>query len=225
MRSVCNVQQAFAVQSFIAELAHATKRDPRDMLLALLGPPRVIDEATQGVDKISNYGAPLAKHPIELERYRNVIDRVTTAAGWGTRTDLGLAVHRSFLSYIAVACAADARGRITEAWIAVDAGLVVNADRVRSQMEGAFVFAMSSAMHGELTWKHGAPVQTNFHDYRLVRMPEAPRKIHVEIVRSDRPPGGVGEPGVPPVAPAIANAIFATTGKRIRRFPFSRELA
>ncbi|HEY1547301.1 MAG TPA: molybdopterin cofactor-binding domain-containing protein [Kofleriaceae bacterium] len=225
MRSVCNVQQAFAVQSFIAELAHATKRDPRDMLLELLGPPRVIDEAAQGVDKITNYGAPLAKHPIELERYRNVIDRVTSAAGWGKRSDLGLAVHRSFLSYIAVVAAADARGRITEAWIAVDAGLIVNADRVRSQMEGAFVFAMSSAMHGELTWKHGATVQTNFHDYRLVRMPEAPRKIHVEIVRSDRPPGGVGEPGVPAVAPAIANAIFATTGKRIRRFPFARELA
>ena len=91
-------------------------------------------------------------------------------------------------------------------------------------MEGAFVFAMSSAMHGELAWAHGAPVQTNFHDYRLVRMPEAPRAIHVDIVASDHPPGGVGEPGVPPVAPAIANAIFATTGKRLRRFPFAREL-
>ncbi len=225
MRSVCNVQQAFAVQSFIAELAYATKRDPRDMLLAVLGPPRAIDAASQGVDKISNYGAPLAKHPIEIERYRNVIDRVTSAAGWGKRGDLGLAVHRSFLSYIAVVAAADPRGRITEAWVAIDAGLIVNADRVRSQMEGAFVFAMSSAMHGELTWKRGATVQTNFHDYRLVRMAEAPRKIHVEIVRSDRPPGGVGEPGVPPVAPAIANAIFAATGKRIRRFPFARELA
>jgi isoquinoline 1-oxidoreductase subunit beta len=224
MRSVCNVQQAFAVQSFVAELAHATKRDPREMLLAVLGPPRIVDEREQGVAKLGNYGAPLAKHPIDVARFHRVIERATEAAGWASRMDLGLAVHRSFLSYIAVVAAADDRGRITEAWIAIDAGIIVNADRVRAQMEGAFVFAMSSAMHGELTWQRGAPVQTNFHDYRLVRMPEAPRKIHVEIVASDHPPGGVGEPGVPPVAPAIANAIFATTGKRLRRFPFAREL-
>jgi len=224
MRSVCNVQQAFAVQSFIAELAHAAKRDPRDMLLAVLGGARTVDEKDQGVDKLGNYGAPLAKHPIDVARFHRVIDRATTAAGWGKRAGLGLAVHRSFLSYVAVAAAADDVGRITEAWIAVDAGLIVNADRVRAQMEGAFVFAMSSAMHGEIAWKDGAPVQRNFHDYRLARMPEVPRQIHVEIVKSDHPPGGVGEPGVPPVAPAIANAIFAATGKRVRNFPFAREL-
>jgi len=224
MRSVCNVQQAFAVQSFIAELAHETKRDPRDMLLAVLGPPRVVDEKDQGVDKLGNYGAPLAKHPIDVARLHRVIARASDAAGWGKRGNLGLAAHRSFLSYIAVVASADARGRIDEAWITVDAGIIVNADRVRAQMEGAFVFAMSSAMHGELTWQHGAPTQTNFHDYRLVRMPEAPRRIHVDIVPSDLPPGGVGEPGVPPVAPAIANAIFAATGRRLRRFPFARFL-
>ena len=224
MRSVCNVQQAFAVQSFIAELAHETKRDPRDMLLAVLGPPRTVDEKDQGVAKLGNYGAPLAKHPIDVARLHRVIARASDAAGWGKRANLGLAAHRSFLSYIAVVASADARGAIDEAWIAVDAGIIVNADRVRAQMEGAFVFAMSSAMHGELTWQHGAPIQRNFHDYRLVRMPEAPRHIHVDIVRSESPPGGIGEPGVPPIAPAIANAIFAATGRRLRRFPFARAL-
>jgi isoquinoline 1-oxidoreductase beta subunit len=110
-------------------------------------------------------------------------------------------------------------GRVEEAWIAVDAGRIVNADRVRSQMEGAFVFAMSSALHGAVTMKDGATVQSNFRDYALVRMPDAPRAIHVDILASDRPSGGVGEPGVPPVAPAIANAMFAHSGERIRELP------
>jgi len=224
MRSVNNVQQAFAQQSFICELAHLTKRDPRDMLLAVLGAPRVVDERSLGVAKVPNYGSPLAKHPIDLARFQRVIGLVTDAAGWGKRGDLGLAVHRSFLTYVATVVAVDARGRITEAWTCVDAGTVVNTDRVRAQMEGAVIFGMSSAMYGAIEWKAGAPVQTNFHDYRLLRMPEAPRAIHVDIVKSDGPPGGIGEPGVPPVAPAAANAIFAVTGKRIRSFPFHRSL-
>ena len=98
----------------------------------------------------------------------------------------------------------------------------MNRDRVISQMEGAFVFAMSAAMHGAITMKGGATEQTNFRDYRLVRMPEAPRAIHVELIDRHLPPGGVGEPGVPPVAPAIANAAFALTGVRARELPLAR---
>jgi isoquinoline 1-oxidoreductase beta subunit len=227
MRSVNNVQQAFAVQSFIDELAVATKRDPRDMLLAVLGGKRAITPADLGVPKLGNYGAPLDKHPIDLARFHRVIERVTDAAGWTKRGSraLGLAVHRSFLTYVAVVASvtkgAGGEIRVDEAWIAADAGTIVNADRVRAQLEGAFIFAMSSAMHGAITAKAGAIEQRNFHDYRIVRMPEAPRKIHVDIVKSEGPPGGIGEPGVPPVAPAIANAVFALTGTRIRALPIT----
>jgi isoquinoline 1-oxidoreductase beta subunit len=203
MRSVCNVQQAFAVQSFIAELAHATRRDPRDMLLAILGPARTVDAKELGIPKLGNYGGTPAKHPIDVARLHRVIDRVTTAAGWGKPgRALGLAVHRSFLTYVGVVVAVikDPRGdlRVDEAWIAADAGTIVNPDRVRSQLEGAIVFAMSSTLHGAITMKQGAVEQRNFHDYRIARMPEVPRQIHVELIASEGPPGGIGEPGVPP---------------------------
>jgi isoquinoline 1-oxidoreductase beta subunit len=159
-----------------------------------------------------------------------VIDRVTTAAGWnGARAAgraLGLAVHRSFLSYIA--CVAEvARGprgevRVEKAWIAADAGTIVNADRVRAQLEGAFLFGMTSALHGAITVKRGAVEQSNFRDYPLTRIGEAPRSIAIDLVASDAPPGGIGEPGVPPVAPAILNAVFALTGERVRTLPMTR---
>jgi isoquinoline 1-oxidoreductase beta subunit len=93
---------------------------------------------------------------------------------------------------------------------------------VRAQLEGAFLFGMTSALHGAITVKRGAVEQSNFHDYPLTRIGEAPRSIHVDLVPSDGPPGGVGEPGVPPVAPAIMNAIFALTGQRIRTLPLTR---
>jgi isoquinoline 1-oxidoreductase beta subunit len=200
------------------------------MLLAVLGPKRTVGPADQGVEKLGNYGAPLAKHPIDLARYHRVIERVTQAAGWDAARKagraLGLAVHRSFLSYIAVVAqvAKDPRGRIRveEAWIAADAGTIVNADRVRAQLEGAFLFAMTSALHGAITLKHGAVEQRNFHDYPLTRIGEAPRRIHIELIPGDAPPGGIGEPGVPPVAPAILNAWFALTGERIRILPLMR---
>lgn len=230
MRSVCNIQQAFAVQSFIAELAHATKRDPRDMLMTVLGPARTLTPSEQGVDKLGNYGAPLDKHPIDVARFHRVIERVTTAAGWDTAKAsgraLGLAVHRSFLSYVAVV-AEVSRGprgelKVDEAWIAADAGTIVNLDRVKAQLEGAFVFGMSLALHGAITIKGGAVVQRNFRDYPIARMTEAPRAIHIDVIRSEGLPGGIGEPGVPPVAPAILNAWFALTENRVRDLPLVR---
>jgi isoquinoline 1-oxidoreductase beta subunit len=230
MRSVNNIQQAFAVQSFIDELATVTRRDPRDMLLQVLGSKRTVTPQDQGVEKLGNYGASLAKHPIDVARFHRVIEKVTQAAGWdaGRKAGrpLGLAVHRSFLSYIAVV-AQVARGprgeiRVEEAWICVDAGTIVNADRVRAQLEGAFLFGMSLALHGAITVKQGAVEQRNFRDYPLVRIGEAPRAIHVELIPGDGPPGGIGEPGVPPVAPAILNAVFALTGERIRTLPVAR---
>jgi isoquinoline 1-oxidoreductase beta subunit len=200
------------------------------MLLAILGPSRHLTQEEQGVEKLTNYGAPLARHPIDVARFHRVIERVTQAAGWDAAQRsgraLGLAVHRSFLSYIAVVAQVGKgpRGelRVEEAWIAADAGTIVNADRVRAQLEGAFVFGMTTALHAAITLKRGAVEQSNFRDYPLTRIGEVPRKIHVELIASDGPPGGVGEPGVPPVAPAILNAVFALTGQRVRTLPLVR---
>jgi len=108
---------------------------------------------------------------------------------------------------------------VDEVWITADPGPVVNLDRVRSQFEGAVIFGLSAALHGSITAKGGAIEQTNFRDYPIARIGEAPRKIHVEILNGHTRPGGVGEPGVPPVAPAIANALFALTGRRTRSLP------
>jgi len=228
LRSVANIQQAYSVQCFIDELAHATKRDPRDMLVRVLGKARKLTPAEQGVPALRNYGAPLDKHPIDVARHHRVLEAVTKAAGWDKRGSraLGLAVHRSFLTYVAVVAQVSkgSRGelRVDEAWIAADAGTIINADRVKAQLEGAFLFGMSAALHGAITVEQGAVVQSNFRDYPLARITEAPRKVHVELIASDAPPGGVGEPGVPPVAPAIANAAFALTGVRERRLPLVR---
>jgi len=231
MRSVANIHQAFAVQSFIGEISETTKRDPRDTLIALLGKPRKITTTQElGVTKLGNYGAKLDEHPIDVARFHRVIERVTASAGWDAAKRegraLGLAVHRSFLSYIAVV-AQVSRGKrgelvVDEGWIAADAGTVINTDRVRAQLEGAFIFGMSIALSGAITMRDGATVQSNFKDYPIVRMPAAPRKIHIDIVPNDGPPGGVGEPGVPPVAPAIMNAWFALTQQRVRDLPLVR---
>ena len=148
-------------------------------------------------------------------------------ANWGRTMPqgrgLGIAVHRSFLGYVATAAEVSVNDagklKIEELWTAFDAGTVVNPDRVRSQMEGAGIFGMSLTLHGEITAEGGAIVQGNFDNYPVIRMSEAPRAINVRIMPSDAKPGGVGEPGVPPVAPAICNAIFAATGKRVRELP------
>lgn len=232
LRSVANVYHAFAVQSFVDELAHARGLDPLAHQLELLGPPRVWTKADLGVAEYKNYGQSLDEHPVDTARHRHVLERAAELARWSTRAAdgraLGLAVHRSFLAYVAVVVSVvrTKAGRIAvdEAWIVADAGTVVNAERVRSQLEGAVVFGASQALYGEITMKDGATVQGNFRDFRLLRMPEAPRAVHVEIVKSDAPPGGVGEPGVPPVAPALANALFALTGTRVRSLPFCRTL-
>jgi isoquinoline 1-oxidoreductase subunit beta len=227
LRSVCNVFHGFAVGSFLDEIADARGVDPRDNLLTLLGPPRLVSAKDLGLAKWSNYRAPEGTHLIDTGRYRGVVERVTERAEWATRQargrHLGLAAHRSFLSYVAVVVSMvkmdDDSVAVDEVWVSIDAGLIVNPDRVRSQMEGAVLFGMSIALLSEITVVAGAVVQDNFRDYHLVRMADAPKAIHVDIVPSTAPPGGVGEPGVPPVAPAIANALTALTGKRQRELP------
>ncbi len=234
LRSVYNIFHGFAQNCFIDEIAQATGADMRDLLLSLYGPPRQITSLEAlGVTEMRNYGAPLDKHPVDMARQRRVVERVTELSKWGQRKAngraLGLAAHRSFLSYVAVVASVikGERGQIhvNEAWIVIDAGKVMNTDRVRSQMEGSVIFGMSIAFYGAITMKDGRVQQSNFHDMKLLRIGDAPRKIHVDIIESDGAPGGVGEPGLPPVAPAILNAVFALTGKRVRELPLSRSMA
>lgn len=233
-RSVINIPHAFAISSFVDELAHEAGQDPKAFLLALLGPDRIIDvEKTGLVGKPWNYGESFADHPLDTARARRAIELVAQQAGWGGTLPAGegrgIAFHRSFLSYVAsvvhVAVGADGVVRIPRVDIAIDAGFVAHPERVRSQMEGGTIMALGNALYGEITFKQGRPVQANFDGYRVMRLDGAPRDLRVHIVPSDARSGGVGEPGVPPTAPALANAIFAATGKRIRRLPIGAQLA
>ncbi|MGB5492529.1 MAG: molybdopterin cofactor-binding domain-containing protein [Woeseiaceae bacterium] len=226
LRSVCNVFHAFAGCGFVDELAYLAGLDPRDHLLKLLGEARHIDPADDNAE-YSNYGHPLDKHPIDTGRYAAVVNKVSEMANWGRALPeghgLGIAVHRSFLSIVGTVAevSVDDGGQLLvhDIWMTIDAGTTINPDRVISQMEGAAIFGMSLALHGEITASGGAVVEGNFDSYPVVRMSEAPANIHVHIMESTALPGGVGEPGVPPVAPAIVNAYFAATGNRIRELP------
>jgi isoquinoline 1-oxidoreductase beta subunit len=223
LRSVANIQHAFAIHSFIDELADMAGRDRVEYLLDALGQPRKIEPQQRN---------PLAqKYPNDTGRLRNVIELAAERSGWakkkpGKGRALGIAAHRSFLTYVAavVEVEVDDRGkiRIPRVDFAIDAGRVINPDRVKAQFEGAAVFGASIALMGEITAADGKIKQSNFFDYPVARMNEAPIETHVHIVQSQEPPAGVGEPGVPPISPAICNAIFAATGKRIRELPIKK---
>ncbi len=228
LRSVANIYHAFAVQSFAAELAHAAGKDQAQYLLSLIGPDRKID-FSGGKDK----DADVTRDPYacDTSRLRRVVEMVAEKSGWGKQTSgkgrgFGIAAHRSFATYVAtvVEVEVDARGQvhIPRVWTALDAGTVVSPDNVRNQFEGAAVFGTSLALFSEITATNGVINQGNFGDYRVTRMNRAPRHVDVQIVASDAPPAGVGEPGVPPFAPALYNAVFAATGKRIREMPLSK---
>jgi isoquinoline 1-oxidoreductase beta subunit len=234
-RSVSNVPHGFAVQSFVAELASAAGKDQKAFLLDLIGPPRILD-VPQKVKNFWDYGENPEVYPIDTGRLRNVVELVTEKAGWGSRQvpkghGLGLAVHRSFVSYVAavIEAAVDEKGNVTvpRVDIAVDCGPIVNPDRVRSQFEGAVVMGLGVGLLNEISFKEGRVQQSNLDDYQVIRITDAPRETHVYIVPRgyDMHMGGVGEPGVPPVAPALMNAIFAASGKRIRSLPLGQQLA
>jgi isoquinoline 1-oxidoreductase subunit beta len=225
LRSVANIYHAFAVQSFANELSYAANRDPYDYLMTLIGSARTLDVGPQGPAGVGE------KYPYDIARLRRVAEIAAEKANWGKKkpgkgTGMGIAVHRSFFTYVAtvVEVEVDDQGavRIPHVYTAVDAGIVANPEMLRSQFEGAAVFGTSIARTGEITATAGAIDQSNFFDYQVARMNDAPRQVDVHIVESTAAPAGVGEPGVPPIAPAICNAIYAATGKRVRELPLTR---
>lgn len=202
-RSVGHSHTAFVVESFLDELAHAAGKDPYEFRRTLLA------------------GKP---------RHLRVLETAAQRAGWGTPLPTGhgrgIAVHDSFESFVAhvaeVSVSPKGEVRVHRIVCAVDCGPVVNPDTVKAQLEGAAIFALTAALYGEISLEDGRVRQSNFHDYPMLRMHECP-EIEAHIVESAEKQGGIGEPGVPSVAPAVGNAIFAATGKRIRRLPIRAE--
>jgi isoquinoline 1-oxidoreductase beta subunit len=203
-RSVGHSHTGFVVESFLDELAHAAGKDPYEYRKQLL-----------------------ADHP----RHRGVLNLAAEKAGWGkplpSGRGRGVAVHESFGSYTAqvaeVSVSPKGDIRVHKVVCAVDCGKYVNPEIIRAQMESGIVFGLSAALHGAITFKDGRVEQSNFHDYPILRLIEMP-EVEVHIVESAEKSGGIGEPGVPPIAPAVANAVFALTGKRIRKLPMKPEI-
>jgi isoquinoline 1-oxidoreductase beta subunit len=230
LRSVRNIPQAFAICTMMDEVAEARGKDPIEQALELLGEDRNISFAEEMVNGggYPNYGEDIANYPWNTGRMKAVIERVRKESGWGKElpkgTGMGFAAHKSFLTYVAcvVEVQVDAAKKVTinKVHYAVDCGLAVNTDRVKSQFEGGAQFSTSLAMKSAITVKNGIVEQTNFDGYQLIRMPESPKEIHVHIMDSKDKPTGVGEPPVPPFAPALANAIYKASGKRLYEMPF-----
>ena len=201
-RSVGNSQNAFFFESFLDEVARLAGRDPYELRRELLA---------------------------EEPRHRAVLELAATKAGWGTPLAAGrargMAIHESFGSIVAevaeVSLDREGAVRVHRVTCAADCGVIVNPDTVRAQMESGIVYGLTAALKGEITFKNGRVVQSNFHDYPMLQMSEMP-SIDVHLIESDAAPGGVGEPSTPPIAPAVANAIFALTGTPVRRLPIRK---
>lgn len=230
-RSVNNIPHAFAAQSMIAELAAELGRDPKDFLLEMIGPARIVDPRKTVTSELWNYGDPWETYPVDTGRLRGVIEKAAKEAGWGRKLPaghgLGIAAHRSFLTYVAtvVEVAVDKDGGISIPRVdtAIDCGFCVNPERVRSQVEGGAIMGLTIAKYAKITFKNGAVEQSNFNDHQVLRIGEGAMDVHTHIMPNgiEVPSSGVGEPPVPPFAPALVNAIHAATGKRVRELPLA----
>lgn len=255
MRSVANIYHAFGTCSFADEMAIAAGRDSKDYLLELIGKGRILPLEAEGVECFDNNGLPafraegtpptIPPYPPDTRRLRAVVERVAKEAGWDEKVKkykqmkgrgLGIAAHRSFLSYVAILIDVSLNDQneltINEIHGAIDCGMAVNLDRCIAQMEGGILYGLSYALLGEITVKNGAVEQHNFHDYPVARIHHTPKNIFTYFVTpsaesikdmgGDLLPTGVGEPPTPAVAPALANAIVAAGGPRIREIPFCK---
>ncbi|MEM8736347.1 MAG: molybdopterin cofactor-binding domain-containing protein, partial [Planctomycetota bacterium] len=199
---------------------------PLVYLQQLLGEDRELDLKAA---KLSNRGASSEDYPYDIGRLKAVLKRSAQMADWNRRGDLpkgrglGIACCRSFLGYtghvVEVEVDRDGSLRIPKVWVALDSGTIVSPDRVVSQVEGAAIMAATQALYGKITFKEGQAQETNFDSYSMCTMEDAPREIFVDVADSEAAPAGVGETGVPSFAPALCNAIFNATGKRIRDLP------
>lgn len=231
LRSVGNINNAFALGSFVDELAAKAGIDTQEMWLNLLGKDRTFDPKAEGFEGYTNYGKSESKaYDIEIARYKRVLNELVEKSGASSKTadneGWGISLANSFNSYAAAATkvrVVDGKVDVLEMHTAIDCGLMITPDRVRSQMEGAMIMGLSIAMESEITVKDGAIVQNNFYDYPVSKMNQVP-DLYVHLVESNDAPGGVGEPGLPPILPSITNAIFHASGIRVRDLPVKKTL-
>ena len=215
LRSVYNIIHGFSINVFADELAVSAGKDPLEFRLELIGSDRIYPS-----DEV---------YKLDTSKLKNVLKTAAKNAEWGRELPdghgMGIAIHYSFYTYVATiveVSVINEKLKVINIFTAVDCGTVVNKNTVKSQLEGAAIFGMSLAYYGDISLENGAVKQSNFHDYKMLRIHEAP-EIDVEIIESGDIPTGIGEPGVPVIAPAIVNAIFDATGKRYRNLPLKAE--
>lgn len=226
LRSVGNINHAFAVGSMLDQVAEAREMDPIDNALDMIGADRDIDFDNL-VEGFWNYNEKVEDFPWSTSRFKNVIQTVKDKSGWGkdmpAGKGMGFAAHRSFLTYVACVVEVEVDDnnniKIPMAHFAVDCGVPVNPERIKAQFEGGAAFGASLALKSEITVKDGAVQQNNFHDYLVARITDAPYETAVHIIESQENPTGVGEPPVPPFIPALCNAIYQATGQRVTKLP------
>lgn len=228
LRSVCNVWHAFSINGFVDEMAELAGEDPLEYRLRLLGEDRIFDAPNEPPpDEDGSFNGLT----VDTGRYRRVLEHVAERTDWGRPLPdghyRGIAVHNSFYSYTAtvVEIALDDQGgfRVVSVDTAVDCGRIVNPDGVSAQVEGGTIYGLGIALYGELTASGGRVEQSNFGDYRIMRIHETPDIIRAHLLDSDEPPSGIGEPPTPIIAPAIAQALHAASGQRFRRMPLLPE--